>query len=219
MEGDVQGAVADFLAVDNPKLSKIPTDVRARLIVLSQLVAALRVEPSKTQYFEYLRYRPETEVSTRLVKQLGKLWVGLDYVDRGTRNDTYALVERVALCTGIPFHLDILLAVDQLEHTGQLVTRSAIARVSELPYTTATRRVDDLVLCKTLKMRPLAKTDRADNAILGRNRGGRPPATYTFAKRIRRLWDTARVGTGGQRRGHRQRHGRREHRTRTRGRA
>ncbi len=188
MDSDLHKAAEEFLArrVEASVLPGVPMWVKDRVVALSQLIGLLRAQVDREQYGDRdVKYRPHSEVGTRLAKQLIKLGQMLAFVDDKPKidGDVYRLMERVAFDTAIGFHLDI---VQALMDGGGEGTRAVLAERTGLPTTNLQRRLDDLKLLKVIKVKPQTGP-KAPKA-------GRHPHVYLISKRVRTLWKQAKVG-------------------------
>jgi hypothetical protein len=142
-------------AVDNtPKASlvAIPQEIKARLAILADLASRLRSPVSRNPYDKTVNYQPDIEGPARLVKAFGKLGKGLSAV-RGKLEMTdqeYEVIKTVATDTAPKGRMEIVryLLNRQWHRTKD------IASYLDMPQTTATRELEDLMMIKVLERRP-----------------------------------------------------------------
>jgi hypothetical protein len=143
--GDI---VAQFLSreVTAEKMIKIPPEHAERLKAMAKLIALLRAQVERNSGYEReLRYRPEPEVPTRVLKQLAKLgqmicWVwGLDTMtDRVMK-----LLLKVTLNTCTGYHIDIVRTLIRTGNKG-MTTRDLITKSNINHRATLANRMMDL---------------------------------------------------------------------------
>jgi len=177
MEQDTQDVVQRFLAFNVGELPRMPTWVEDRIVPLSQLVGILRATVQRNRGTDEITYKPEPEHGTRVAKQLAKLAYSIAIVkgEEVVSTETYQLLERVALDTANPFHVDIVRAAYAME--GEATSRELEAETG-IPLSTLRRRIDDLSVLKVLKIKSLT----IDEALhyysrVKRDPRGRGPAT------------------------------------------
>lgn len=159
-----------------------------RIVALAQIIAMLRAEVERNKWSDEIMYRPQYEVGTRLAKQLVKLALGLAIVDGKKKidEDVYRLVERVAFDTAIGFHLDIIQALMSKGGSGD---RESVAEVSGVPMSTLSRIMDDLCMLRVLRKEVVkTRTLRGNKNV------------YHVSKKIRQLWQRAKVSVAPKKR-------------------
>lgn len=180
----LQEATLAFMDRDVPKLSitkMLPKEYWTRIIALAEIVSILRHQVTR-DFHQDVQFHQSPEVGTRLVKQLGKLAMGVAFTLGKAKVDdkAFRIVERVAFDTAIGFNLDIVQAAMDLG--GDNFSVSELALQSSLPESTVRRRMEDMILTKIMLRDQKVAQDR-----------GAPKWTYKLSKRIRTLWKEAKV--------------------------
>jgi hypothetical protein len=179
MRTELQTAARDFLEQDFKIEAKLsPRDID-KIVALAQLCGLLRGQVTKDFRGEIIQYRPESEVGTRLAKQLKKLAISLQSLTGGTtlNRDTMRIVERVALDTSTDFDASIYKTVGASGKEG-LTVQELVDKLG-IPKTTLKDKVDDMELMGVLRH------DRYSNEA-GR---GAPVYKYVLTQRSKSLWD------------------------------
>ncbi len=153
IDQDLRNAGGAFLArdIDPENLPPVPNHITEQIASLSQLVGKLRGQVDREAWGEReVLYRPQSEVATRLAKQLVKLAMMLAIVD-GVSEVGYLqfkLVKRIAFDTAVGFHIDV---VDAIAGLGGSATRREIHDLTQIANSTLQRRLDDLRMMDVLK--------------------------------------------------------------------
>jgi hypothetical protein len=178
---ELREATARFLAKAVPSpLPKIPNWAKDRMVRLVQLISVLRAVVDREQYGDRdLLFRPSPEIGTRLAKQLLKLGQMLAVVvdKQDIDKEVYRLVERVALHTAVPYHIDILGAI---VHLGGSATSDQVAQLADIPKSTLVRRLDDLQALGAVTLTKGEKDGR-----------GRKPNLWSLNQRLQQLAEAA----------------------------
>jgi len=185
----LQTAASSFLNRDVPQMIPLETlgmDYLRRTGALVDLISLLRtkVEYAGHGYDRELSYRPESELPTRLGKQLVKLAMANCVVlgKRKVDEESYRLVERVAFNTAHGFHLDIIQALIKIG--GRNVAIDDLMEVSRMPRATLDKRLVDLQILGAINRNTITKSTKSV---------GRSSYLYSVAPSVRRLWDAAEV--------------------------
>ena len=154
LESGLSDVTEDFLnrEIDVDELrSRIPKWARDRIIALSQLVAALRMEVERDFRGDQVKYRPQVEVGTRLAKQLLKTGMVLTETCMGKPTfgvTEWNVIERIAFNTAIGWNLDVVQSM--MENGGLPLNKNQLAKASNLPPSNVTRRLEDLSIAGML---------------------------------------------------------------------
>lgn len=180
-EVEMNKVVSEFLLdhMSAPGPPNVSHDILERIVALAQLVAMLRATVESDKYSGQLFYRPETEIGTRVGKQLTKLVMGLALVEKRTEVtfDDYLIAHRVALDTAIGFHTDIVRALAK----GQERTLNELVDICKIPKTTLERNLEAMQALGVIQCR---RTD-----IPGRP--GMRPWLFSVTPKVLRLWENA----------------------------
>ncbi len=180
LEYTLQTAVARYLSrkLTPRTLPKFSVNMKYRINALVKLIAMMRTQVDRDLRMDIIQYRPEPEMGTRLIKQLGKLAMLIAYMDneKEINEDAYKIVERVAFNTAHGFTLEIVASIMKM---GGKATRKEISEDIGLPMTTLGFRIEDMVLIKVLKV---SKRDST---------GGRLAKEYSLSDKVFNLWRQA----------------------------
>ena len=181
VEHELQEAAKAFMAntTSIDELAPVPDWVIKRLTALVQLIAILRAQVERNNYSDEIKYRPTPEAGTRLAKQLIKLGHMLAIIEnkKVITEEIYSLMERVAYNTANEFHLNI---INIMMQTGGNCTKTDIVNEMCLPFSTISKRIDDLEILKAIQI-----SDKMKKAI---GTGGRPARVYEVTDKIAKLW-------------------------------
>lgn len=179
-EDKLQWATACFLdrKLTIDELPAFPEALACRLDALVTLVAYMRAQVAKNQFTDEILYRPQPEMGTRLMKQLGLLGRLLAYIDGASvvGSAQFDIVTRVAYNTAHGFHLEI---VDTIMRNGGRATRKFVQLAMAVSDATVHRRFQDLETVKAIR-----KLDRKEQVATG----GRPATLWSVTKTIARIW-------------------------------
>jgi hypothetical protein len=179
----IQDLTAAFLAKKVKAFPEAPHWMKARIAKMSQVVSRLRIHVDRS-FRGDIEFKPEPELGVRLCKQLLKLARSLAIVD-GVKVpgwEQYRLIERVALDTTAPFHLEVLRFM--MDHDGEAARRE-ISQACNMPGATTERTLENLVLLGMIEA-----TDR-EKRIGVRGRASR---VFEIRPWVRELWAACRVG-------------------------
>lgn len=190
MKAALKGAAKSFLEVSVPKnlVPTVPVLYLQKIVALAQLVAMLRGGVDRDFSREYIAYRPQHEVGTRIAKQLKKLILSLSLLtDSGkVDDDCYQLTKRVAIDTcGSTFSLEILEALVASSGLGVMELFSATG----VPFSTLRERLEDMVMLGVLRKETVPSLKRR----------GTSAVLYHVSDVVREYWCEAMVPakTGG----------------------
>lgn len=183
----LKAAALAFLNRDMPAMTvkeTIPEKYFNRIVALANLVAMMRakVDYRGIGFDKELAYRAESELPTRLGKQLVKLAMANCVVlgREKVNEEVYKLVERVAFNTAHGFHLDIVQAAMNLG--GRKIVIDDLLEASKMPRGTLSKRIDDLEVLNVL-----------NKATFREGKQGRPQSQYSVVPSVRNLWTAAEV--------------------------
>lgn len=134
------------------EMPEISDEVQEGLISLAQWVAVMRGSVIRDRYTSDIIFKPSPEIGTRLVKQFGKLAVGLAMF-RGTKfisTDDYHIIIQVARDTICEKNEEIYRKM-WLKDRDKLWTAHEISDLTKLPVSTCTRTLQDLAMLKILE--------------------------------------------------------------------
>jgi hypothetical protein len=135
--------------IENENEIQVGEDVLDAIINLADVLAVLRSDVDRDGYTREIRYVPEPEIGTRLVKQLTKLARGIAAI-RGKNSvgkDEFQIIRRIARDT-LPSKRRVLIhTLYKLYHEGDLATQD-IANEMEMPTETTKYALEDLRLLK-----------------------------------------------------------------------
>lgn len=155
LEKELSDVTNQFLnrSLDPDVLSgRIPKWAHDRILALSQLVVRLRSDVARNLRGDQVMFRPQTEIGTRLAKQLLKLAMLLTETnDDGNKFDKneWRIVERVAFDTAIGWNLDVVQAM--MTNPKGVMTKSELIAKSDLPPSNVARRLEDLLILGIIK--------------------------------------------------------------------
>lgn len=155
MRKELQEAVSGFLMYlksQNLDISNfsISQDIEDKIIALSIILATVR-SPVTRDRNKVVRFIPEPEIATRLLKQLKKLIMALALV-RGRKEATegdYETVKRVAMDSAPERRLKALFAFKSLNAT--FVPTKDIGEQAKLPTTSANEVLEDLWMLQLIR--------------------------------------------------------------------
>jgi len=178
-EAELRDAFTKFLLnkIDIENLPTFADRLKNRLRGLVQLIAFLRAQVERNERTNNVIFRPEPEAGTRLAKQLTKLGMCLAVVKREDTitEETYNLLERVALDTAVGFHLDIVDIV--VKHNGP-IDRESLGKLADISYGAIGSYLEDLIMLKIV-----IETKQNDKVSVGR-----PKRFYHLTPTLERLW-------------------------------
>lgn len=163
-----------------PKISSVFVD---RVVHTSRLIARLRTRVDREQFGEReVRVRPQSEIGTRLAKQLTKLALALAFVygKGAVDEEVWRIVRRVASDTAYGFHLDI---ISTMIEEGGRVKKDLLTQKMEMPGSTVGSRLADLMVMGVVK-----KENEAKQKV------GRPSVVYVLDPEIIAMWNRAGFG-------------------------
>lgn len=152
MKAALRSAAKAFLAVSIPRsaIPTVPVLYLQRLVALAQVVAMLRGSVDRDYSREYIAYRPQHEVGTRIAKQLKKLILSLALLTPSglVNEECYRITKRVAIDTcGSTFALEVLESL--IATSGQ--TLMELVSTTGVPFSTLRERLEDMVLLGVLR--------------------------------------------------------------------
>ena len=186
MDKELRPAVARYLSGVKVDLStirnRIPAKFVKRIIAVAQVVSLLRAEVPRDWRSGDVTYRPQSEIGTRLGKQLAKFAIALSVVEGkdAVDDETYQLTEKVALDTAVGFHLNVVEAIVESGGLAGTTTADNIGKLAFIPRSTLSRVLDDLTLLGAIQ-----KGDGTNKLGTGIR------FEYSLTKRMRRLWRDA----------------------------
>lgn len=182
---ELREVVGRFLSqrVEVASLPRVSPTIEIRIAALAQLIGMLRAQVDREIWGDRdMKYRPVTEIGTRLAKQLVKLGRMLAVVLGKTEVNTevYSIVERVARDTATGFSLEIVKAIAD---AGGSATRDSIRETLGLPMTSLGEKLSDLaalgVVVKLPGAGPTAKGAK------------RPSDLWSISEATKTLWNKA----------------------------
>jgi hypothetical protein len=188
MHAEMRDIAGRFLSqrVDPDRLPAISDTHIVRIAAVAQLIGLLRAQVDREQFGDRdLRYRPFSELGTRLAKQLVKLARMLALVEGKTAVDdaVYADVTRVARDTAIGFNLEVVTAIVD---AGGSATRDQIRDAIGLPLTSLAERLSDLMALGVI----VKKSGAGPRSLHAK----KPSDLWVLADRVIELWNEAQLG-------------------------
>ena len=175
----MQKAVAAFLK-KRVRVEDLPSEEACddEIDALAELIARMRAEVPRNRYTGELEARIDPEGITRVALQLAQLGRILAWIDgaRAVGPRQMAVVRRVAFDTAGGFNTEIVAALMRMGGRG---TKREAADGARLPFQTATRRMDDLILMRVLV---------PDGTVPSGQAGGRPAQVLRVADDVVKLW-------------------------------
>lgn len=156
MRHDFRLAVAQCIDSCDVCNVTIPDEFAERLVALSHFVATVRTKVPRHWKSNILEYKPEAEVGTRLVKQLGKLAMGVAAI-RGkseVTDDEYQLVRRVGEDSVPALHFEVLQALGGLDEGFH--SSEEIGQYASLPTATVRGLLEDFETLRILERTTLS---------------------------------------------------------------
>lgn len=152
MKEELQDICARFLTieVDFSSIPEVPQDIMVKLAALAELVSVLRATVERDTYNrERIKFRPQSEIGTRIAKQLKRLLLGLSLVHDPPRilEKDYELVTAVAGHTCTPFHLEIIRHL--IDNSDQKI--DDVSKALNIPLTTLRECFDNMHLLGILE--------------------------------------------------------------------
>jgi ribosomal protein L37AE/L43A/CRP-like cAMP-binding protein len=146
MEKELSDVVRRFLLrkITPATLPQIPPWAVDRIVGLAQIVGKLRAEVTRNNFErDELSFRPAAEIGIRVAKQLTKMARVLPVVfgHQNVDEKIFNIIRKLACDSAIGFHIDI---VKLLSENQDGLTRNDIGDMCRIPYTTVSRRLDDL---------------------------------------------------------------------------
>lgn len=183
MEAETGAASMAFLRtlLSDSTCPKMPDRYRQKMVAIAQLLSVMRAEVPRDPHSDEIKYRPTSELGTRIAKQLSKLAMGLAYLfDKPEVDDSiYEIIEKVATDSMIGFHADIVITTMNSGVKG--LTRDTIAKEAKIPDGTCHKRLADMQHLGIMQRFVDPDTSRP----------GPKPALWRVTKKVRDLWYTA----------------------------
>lgn len=114
--------------------------LKKRLIALAHLSATFRSTVERDHFHQVVQ-KPQPELGTRLVKQLGTLLISLARLRNGKLEDVYGMVARVARDTIPPERAIVIQALKAVNHSAPT---GLISNETRIPRSTLTEILDDM---------------------------------------------------------------------------
>jgi hypothetical protein len=169
------------------KLATIPKWVEERIIGLGQIVSTVRAVVLRKA--GELVVRPESEVASRISKQLIKLGQAVAFVlDKDVVDEEcYRVMQRVGLDTCYGWHRDIIMEVAKSGKKGAL--KEDIVQGAVVSNSTTHRCLEDLFELGAIK-------SKAEEPPKGgkRPKAGQPPKRFFLSPFMAELFDRAKIG-------------------------
>lgn len=175
-------AFIDYKLANPPeKLAKVPKWAEDRIIRLAQIVATVRAVVLRKS--GELVVRPETEVATRISKQLIKLGQAVAFtLDKPTIDaEVYRIIQRVGMDTCYGWHRDALVAVAASQYP---IRTEEISRDAVMARSTAFRCMEDLMELGAVTFQ-LSESGKR----------GKPAYLWSLTPQMQELWKRARIDT------------------------
>jgi predicted transcriptional regulator len=182
----LQERLADFVEQDLPRLPTVPISLAERIIPLAQVIACLRATVDR-DHKQDIRYRPQSEIGSRLCKQIIKTAQALAIVFRLRSVDErcYRIAEKLAFDTAYGFHLDI---VRILVGYPKGVTIDELTGEMGIPHSSLQRKLGDLVELK------IAFRSRQEHKPKSKfEKPGQPAFVYSLSPPLLSLWKRAKA--------------------------
>lgn len=169
-------------------LATVPQWVEERVIGLAQIVSTVRAVVIRKQ--GELVVRPESEVASRISKQLIKLGQAVAFVLDKSQIDEecYRIIQRVGLDTCYGWHRDIIMTVAKYGKTG--VLRDEVMRDAVVAGSTTHRCLEDLFELGAVTYKSEADV-KFDNGV--RRRPGQPAKRWYLTPFMHDLFERAKI--------------------------
>jgi ribosomal protein L37AE/L43A len=154
-EAEMEAALCDvvrrFLLRQVEELPELPGWARDRIVALTQLVTALRAKVDREVGGDRdIKYKPSSEIGTRVGKSLAKLAKMLAIVFETEIDErVMRIIERVSFHTMIDFHLDIVRSI--MLNGSEGATVSQLCRATGMPSFSLMKRIEDLQLLRIVQ--------------------------------------------------------------------
>jgi len=122
----------------NPR--NLKASLKKKLIALAHLTATFRSTVER-DHFHQVMQKPQPELGTRLVKQLGTLLISLARLRNEKPEDVYEMVVRVAHDTIPP---ERAIVIEVLEAANDSVPTGLVSSETRIPHSTIAERLDDM---------------------------------------------------------------------------
>ena len=187
MQHALEDVVGRFLAREVPEeLPIIPKWMVKRIVGLAKLTGLLRANVDRDGRNDHLwRYRPRSEVATRLGKQLAKLTSLLMFaLEKDCDEKIYRLIRRVAFSTTIGLNLETF---EVLMRVGGQASLNDLIIETQLPRTTLRRTLEDLqAVGAIIKLR--SEFGRGPEEIHRKKSFGRKETFWTVPDQLKKLY-------------------------------
>lgn len=176
----------EFKKYQKLALAKVPEWVEDRVAGLGQIVSTVRAVVMRKQ--GELIVRPESEVASRISKQLIKLAQAVAFTLGKTTIDeeVYRVIQRVGLDTCYGWWRDILMTVAKAGDKGML--RDEICKDAIVASTTTHRCLEDL-----FELGAVVYHDDKDNDGRRPGKAGQPPKRWYLSEFMKELFELAKI--------------------------
>lgn len=176
---DISQRFLSHISARATEVAPTPPDFLDRIVPLAQVVARLRsgVEWDYRGGERIMRSRPETEIGSRLAKQLVKFGHALSLVRGGgpPGDEEYEIARRLAQDSSHGFNLDIIRVMMDLG--GEKLTFNDIQPETGIPSSTFRLRLEDLEILNLV-----VRTGTVSQGV------GRPRYLYSVEPSFRKMW-------------------------------
>jgi len=165
-----------------------PRWLKDKLILMGEFISLIRTNVEKDYHGE-LVYRPESEMPTRMVKQLAKLAAGLCLIDGKEMPDRkiYSEILTVAMDTATGFRREVVETLLNGQKRGMTV--SEIEGILKLPVSTLRDRLHELYVLRLVERRKKKRKSKGNGMELGPR-----PDYWRLSGRLRELWNELQQG-------------------------